>query len=115
MSHASDDRLSRALHVALGLLLAVEGGINLARCLAGDHDPRLIAFSAVQTAGALLFTWSRTVGVGACILVCAFLIAAGVHALDRHDVPFEHLIYAVAVLVVVTHHKAATVRERLAA
>jgi uncharacterized membrane protein len=99
-----DHRFSGALHIALGSLIAIEGAFNLAHGFAGERDPQLIAFGAAEIAGALLFTWSRTIAAGACILVCAFLIAAGVHVLG-HDLPVEHLIYAVAVLVVLTNDK----------
>jgi hypothetical protein len=56
----------------------------------------------------------RTVAAGACILVCAFLAAAGVHALG-HTWPFDHLVYAVAVVVVWTQCEAPVSSERQAA
>ncbi len=103
MLRTSDYRLPRALHFALGLLIVLEGSVNLAHGLSGARDAQLIAFGAAEVIGAVLFAWSRTIAVGACVLVCAFLIAAGVHVLAR-DWPFEHLVYAVAVLVVLAHH-----------
>jgi hypothetical protein len=110
----SGNRVTRALHVALGLLIALEGALNLAHGFAGERDLQLIAFGGAEAAGALLFLWSRTIAAGACILVCAFLVAAGVHVLG-HDPPFEHLVYAVAVLVVLTRYKEPFDPERPAA
>jgi hypothetical protein len=40
--------------------------------------------------------------IGACGLVCAFIIAAAVHLLQG-DCPSEHLVYAVAVLFFMIH------------
>ena len=110
----SDRRLARVLHLALGLLIVVEGAVNLGLCFANERGLQLIAFHAAQAVGALLFILPRTVSVGACILVCAFLAAAGVHALG-HTLPFDHLVYAVAVLVVLTQYKAPVRSERPAA
>jgi hypothetical protein len=110
----SDYRLPKALHLALGLLIALEGTSNLFHGAGADRDVELIAFGAAEAVGAVLFMWPRTLAAGACILVCAFLVAAGVHVLG-HDLPFEHLVYAVAVLVVVAHHKTPFSRERPAA
>jgi uncharacterized membrane protein len=109
-----DHRLASALHLALGLLILVEGVFNIVHGLAGEGDAQLIAFGAAESVGAILFAWSRTIAVGACILVCAFLLAAGVHVLAR-DLPIEHLVYAVAVLVVVVHHGVRYGSERPAA
>jgi cytochrome b561 len=89
-------RLARVLHWALGLLILVEGAFNLAHGLASQRDLQLVAFGTAEAVGAILFAWSRTIAVGACVLVCAFLLAAGVHVLHR-DLPIEHLVYAVAV------------------
>jgi hypothetical protein len=100
----SDYRLPKALHLALGLLIALEGASNLFHGAATDRDLQLIAFGAAEAVGAVLFLWPRTIAAGACILVCAFLVAAGGHVLG-HDLPFEHLVYAVAVLIVVAHRK----------
>ena len=110
----SDRRVARVLHLALGLLIAVEGAVNLALCIANERGIQLIAYHAAEVAGALLFMVPRTVTAGACILVCAFLAAAAIHALG-HTLPFEHLVYAVAVLVVVTQYKTQFTQERPAA
>jgi hypothetical protein len=110
----SSYRVTRALHVALAALIALEGAFNLAHGFAAERDLQLIAFGVAEAAGALLFVWPRTIAAGACILVCAFLIAAGVHVLG-HDPPFEHLVYAVAVLVVLAHYKEPFGPERPAA
>jgi uncharacterized membrane protein len=107
-------RLPKALHLTLALLIALEGASNLFHGFGADRDLELIAFGAAEAVGGVLFIWSRTIAAGACILVCAFLVAAGVHVLG-HDLPFEHLIYAVAVLVVAAHHKTSFSRERPAA
>jgi hypothetical protein len=100
----SHHRLPRALHLALACLIVVEGSFNLAHGLAEDRDLQLIAFGTAEAVGAVLFAWLRTIGVGTCILVCTFLIAAGVHVLER-DMPIEHLVYAIAVLVVLSHYR----------
>lgn len=110
----SGRRAARALHLALGLLIVVEGAVNLGLCIANERGLQLIAFHTAQAVGALLFIVPRTVAVGACILVCAFLAAAGVHALG-HTWPFTHLVYAVAVLVVFTQYKTPVSGERPAA
>ena len=104
MIRTSDDRLPNTLHWALAVLILLEGSVNLAHGFSGDHDAQLLSFGAAEVLGAALFAWSRTIAAGACVLVCGFLIAAGVHVLG-HDWPFEHLIYAVAVLLVLAHHR----------
>ncbi|MGH7426843.1 MAG: hypothetical protein ACREMW_13860 [Gemmatimonadales bacterium] len=90
------------LHLALGLILAVEGVLTLIHGLSVHNAPHLIAFGAVEAIGALLFIWPRTLLVGGCFLLCAFLIAAAVHLL-RGEFPSEHLVYAVAVLFSMVH------------
>jgi len=83
-------RSAGVLHLALGLLIFVEGSVNLGFCMANERDLELIAFHTAQAAGALLFIFPRTVAAGAWILICAFLAAAAVHALE-HTLPFDHL------------------------
>jgi len=95
-------RSSVTLHIALGLILAVEGVLMLVHAVAAHHDPHLLAFAAIQGIAALLFIWPRTMRIGGCVLVCAFVIAAVVHLL-RGEFPSEHLVYAVAVLFVMIH------------
>src|SRR5712692_988249 len=90
------------LHVALGLILAVEGALTLVHALSMHHDAHLIAFGTVKTIAALLFIWPRTMLVGGCVLFCTFLIAAAVHVV-RREFPSEHLVYAVAVMLVMIH------------
>lgn len=99
----SPSRLSRTLHLALGLILTLEGVLTLIHALAEHHDLHLLAFASLQVSGALLFTWPRTIRIGACILVCTFAIAAIVH-FARGEFPSEHLVYIIAVLFVMTHH-----------
>lgn len=111
---SSDRRLARVLHLALGLLLVVEGAVNLGLCIVNERGMLLIAFHATQVVAALLFIVPRTLAAGACILVGAFLAAAGVHALE-HTLPFEHLVYAVAVLMVWTRYKTPVGSERTTA
>jgi uncharacterized membrane protein YphA (DoxX/SURF4 family) len=85
--------------LALGLILAVEGVLTLIHAASAHHRLHLIAFASIEVIGALLFIWPRTMRVGACCLVCAFVIAAVVHILEG-EFPSEHLVYAVAVLFV---------------
>ena len=87
------------LHIALGLTLAVEGVLTLVHAVAEHHDSHLLAYATMEVIAALLFIWPRTMRIGGCILVCAFLFAAVVHLL-RGEFPSEHLVYAVAVLFV---------------
>jgi hypothetical protein len=94
-------QLAVLLHLALGLIIAVEGTINVLHGLA-PQDRQLIAFGAAEGIGALVFLWPRALRVGGCVLVCTFLIAAVVHLLAG-EFPSEHLVYAVAVLLVMTH------------
>jgi hypothetical protein len=112
--HPSDRRVLRVLHIALGLLLAIQGAINLFLCVVNARGLQLIAFHAVEVAGALLFIWSRTIVTGAWVLVGAYLAAAVVHALDRNP-PFEHLVYAIAVLIVLAQVRTASRPEHSAA
>lgn len=96
-------RSATVLHVALGVIFAVEGVLILIQAAsASHHDLHLFAFAGAEVLGALLFIWSRTMRIGACVLACAFVIAAVVHLLEG-DFPSEHLVYAVAVLLVVIH------------
>ena len=90
------------LHVALGLILVVEGTLTLVHALSVHHDSHPVAFGTVEAMAALLFIWPRTIRLGGCILFCAFLIAAVVHLL-RGEFPSEHLVYAVAALFVMIH------------
>jgi uncharacterized membrane protein HdeD (DUF308 family) len=102
MFDLSARRSSLTLHVALGLILAVEGALTMIHALSAHEDLHLLAFAAIEVIGALLFIWARTMRIGACVLVCAFIIAAVVHLL-RGEFPSEHLVYAVAVLFVMIH------------
>ena len=102
MVDLSARRWSRALHLALGLILAVEGSLTLRHALFAHEDLHFRAFAAIQWVGALLFIWPRTLQVGGCILACVYLIAAVVHGL-RGEFSAEHLVYTVAVLTVMIH------------
>ena len=94
-------RFSTSLRAALGLILALEGTLTLIHSLSVHHDPHSIAFGATETVAAMLFILPRTMRVGGCILFCAFLIGAGIHLLHG-EFPSEHLVYALAVLLVMT-------------
>jgi hypothetical protein len=95
-------RWSGVLDLALGLIVGLEGVLILIQALSVQPDSHLIAFGAAEVIGALLFIWPRTMRIGACVLVCSFLIAVVVHLLER-EFPSEHLVYAVAVLLAVAH------------
>jgi hypothetical protein len=97
----ADYRLPRLLHMALALIIAIEGALNINRGLSEQHG-LLVCFGGAETVGVLLFVWPRAMAVGACILVCTFLIAAALHVAG-HEFPSEHLVYAVAILVVAAH------------
>jgi hypothetical protein len=99
---AAMHRASLVLHATLALIIALEGALNLIHGLSAQGDSQMIAFGSAEAFGALLFIWPRAMRVGACVLVCTFLIAAIVHVL-RGEFPSEHLVYAVAVLFVATH------------
>lgn len=90
------NRVPAALHVALGIILAIEAGLTLSHALSVHHDMHLALVGAIQGLGALLFVWPRTMRAGACVLICLFLISAVVH-LVRGEFPSEHLVYAIAV------------------
>ena len=98
----SVNRSSVTLHLALGLILAIEGVLTLIHAFSAHEDVYLLAFAAIEVIGALLFIWPRTIRIGGCLLVCTFVIAALVH-LVRGQFPSEHLVYAVAVLFVMIH------------
>jgi hypothetical protein len=97
----SDYRYPRLLHLALALIIVVEGVLNIGRGRSAQ-DGLLVCFGGAEAVGALLFVWPRAMAVGACVLVCTFLTAAGLHVVG-HEFPSEHLVYAVAILVVVAH------------
>jgi hypothetical protein len=100
----SDPRLPKVLHVTLALIIALEGALNVTRGLSGERDFLLVCFGAAEAVGALFFVWPRTLAVGACILVCTFLIAAAFHVVE-HDFPSEHLVYTVSILVVLAQRR----------
>jgi hypothetical protein len=108
------ERLLRALHLALALLIAAEGTVNLVHGFSPQRDPQLIAFGTAETVGALLLPWTPTLAMGVCVLACTFVIAAAVHLL-AHDFPSEHLVYAVAVLSVMAHHRGQMTSDQPAA
>jgi uncharacterized membrane protein YphA (DoxX/SURF4 family) len=95
------------LRTALGILIGAEGTLNIIQALSAQPDYLLLAFGAAEAAGAVLVLWPRAVLFGACFLSCTFLVAAVVHV-SGGDFPFEHLVYAVAVLFVVSHSPSAT-------
>jgi uncharacterized membrane protein HdeD (DUF308 family) len=89
-------RASTALYVALGLILVIEAVLTLRHALSVHHDQHLALVAVTQGIGALLFIWPRTMRIGACLLVCLFLISAVVHAF-RGEFASEHLVSAIAV------------------
>jgi hypothetical protein len=110
---ASGRRLPRLLHVALALIIAVEGALNVSRGFSEQHG-LLACFGGAEAVGALLFMWPRAMAVGACILVCTFLIAAGFHIAGL-AFPSEHLVYAVAILVIGAQRRQPPASEQTAA
>lgn len=103
MVHEPVRRASTVLHIALGLILAAEGAIILSGAVSEHHEGQLIAFGAAQIVGAVLFVWRRTILMGGCVVLCASLIAACVHAFEG-EFPAAHLVAAVAVLYVVVQN-----------
>jgi hypothetical protein len=99
-----ESRSFKTLHLALGLLVLLEGGLNIAGGLSHERSLESIAFGTAEAVGAVLFMVPRTLAAGACILICAFLVAAAVHVVEW-DSPIEHLVYGVAVLLVLAHHR----------
>lgn len=93
-----------ALRLALSSLILLEGIVTLTHAFRGQPDPLTVAFGGAEAVGAALLAWPRSLPFGACVLVCAFLLAAGVHVLER-DWPFAHLVYAVAVLGVLAYDR----------
>lgn len=110
---ASGYALPRLLHIALALILAVEGALNVERGVSEQHR-LLVCFGIAEAVGALFFVWQRAIAAGACILVCTFLIAAGLHIAER-EFPSEHLVYAVAILVVLIHRRQPATSHQAAA
>lgn len=102
MINASAHRLSRVLHLALGLILVVEGALTLRHAMSEHHDLHLVAVATAQILAALLFTWPRTVRIGGWVLVAMFVISAGDRLL-RGDFPAAQLVYVVAVLFMMLH------------
>ena len=102
MVDPSPRRSAILLHIALGLILAVEGAIILVRGLSVEHDSLLVCFGAVELIAATLFVWPRTILIGACGLICASLIAAVFHIIAG-EFPSEHLVAVVAVALATVH------------
>lgn len=102
MADSSSRRAPLLLHVALGLIFVIEGVLILVRGFTVEHDSLLVCFGVVESISAALFIWPRMVRIGACGLVCAFLVAAVFHVIDG-EFPSEHLAAAVAVTFVTIH------------
>ena len=102
MEDSSFQRATTLLYIVLGLIFAVEGALILVRGLTGERDSQLICYGTVELISAALFIWPRTIRLGACGLVCAFLVAAVVHVVGG-EFPSEHLASAVAVAFVTIH------------
>jgi hypothetical protein len=113
VTSSSNRRAPAALHLVLALLIGAQGAINLVVCIFNARGLHLIGFHAAEVVGALLFVWPRTAVAGAWFLVCIYVAAAGVHAFERNW-PFEHLIYAVAVLYVAARHDTSPIPENTA-
>jgi catechol 2,3-dioxygenase-like lactoylglutathione lyase family enzyme len=90
------------LHVVLGLIFLIEGTLILIHAFSQHEGVHLLAFGAVELIAAVLFIWPRTIRIGACGLVCAFIAAAVFHVAEG-EFPSEHLVGAVAVLFVTLH------------
>lgn len=103
MSDSSPRRATMLLYISLGLIFAVEGVLILVRGLTVERDSQLVVYGAVEVISAALFIWRRTIQLGACGLVCAFLVAAVVHVAGG-AFPSEHLAAAVAVAFVTIHN-----------
>ena len=102
MADSSFHRATMLLYIVLGLVFAIEGALVLVRGLSVERDPQLVCYGAVELISAALFIWPRTIRLGACGLVCAFLVAAVVHVVAG-EFPSEHLASAVAVAFVTIH------------
>ena len=102
MEDSSPRRSTMLLHIVLGLILAVEGALVMVRGFSVAHDSLLVLFGAVELVSAAFFVWPRTVRLGACGLICAFLVAAVFH-ISHGEFPSEHLVAAVAVALVAVH------------
>lgn len=102
MINASDHRLSRVLHLALGLIFAIEGALTLRHALSEHHDLHLLVMATTQTLAALLFTWPRTMRIGGWVLVAMFTISAGIQLL-RSDFPTAQLVYVIALVFMILH------------
>lgn len=102
MADSSFQRASTLLYIVLGVIFAIEGAFILVRGLTVERDPQLLVYGAVELISATLFIWPRTIRLGACGLVCAFLLAAVIHLVGG-EFPSEHLASAVAVAFVTLH------------
>ena len=106
-------KLARSgLQYSLGLVLIYECSRLLfspgtARALAQAHLPHVVvlAIAAVELLGALLFIIPPTVVAGGRVLLATFVVAAVVHILHGQPDVGYLLIYAMAVLTVMTERK----------
>lgn len=84
-----------ALHLTLGIVIAVEGALVLAQARSADTEQIVVAFACLETLAALLFLFPRSKRVGGICLVAASVIAA-VFEIAHGEFPADHLVYAAA-------------------
>jgi len=105
MTQSSQKLACTGLQYSLGLVLIYEcSRLIFWSGTARTHLPHLLvlAIAAVELVGAILFLIPRTVLLGGRLLLTAFVVAAVVHLLHgQADVGFL-VIYAMAVLTIIT-------------
>ena len=95
-----------ALHLTLGLVIALESAQTLIHALrATTGHGHLAVLASIEGAAALLFLWPRTMRVGGVVLTATFALAIVAHAL-RGEFRAPLLVYAVATLFVTMHGSA---------
>ena len=92
-----------ALHLTLGLVIALESAQTLIHALtvATGHG-HLAVLAATEGTAALLFLWPRTMRVGGIALIATLAAALVGHGM-RGQFPAPLLVYAVAALFVTIH------------
>ena len=90
----------------LGLGLLIGSLQTVVHALASPHpDPHLVLLGAMEAVFALLFLIPRTARVGAAGLLLTLIVAWAAHAF-LHEVRWDLLVYAAAVLFVAVHNRA---------
>lgn len=103
-----------ALHLTLGLVIALESARMLIHALTHAAHGHLAVLAATEGTAALLFLWPRTMRVGGIALIATFAVALVAHAI-RGEFPAPLLVYAVATLFVTIHGSAWRAPHRQAA